>query len=245
MEIKNNPVGRLHNILREANAHKETSITQDVWMAVLDAPHGDMGSLLRLIAEVIHLQEQAKQALKEWVEGDQTIYLAPFHKLDQVFAKIDLSSRWSHSKQYLDETTLSALAFGSHLLESKYGTYQLTAEQTIEFIEKLEQLMRDCMNSNLPEPLQKLFHTNLDSLRQALIRYKISGIEGLEAEVDRVIGAMSRYSADIRDQTDETSKGFMKSVFEIIANLNESIQLAETAVKLTGPSFIALLPLLQ
>ncbi|WP_236238446.1 hypothetical protein [Pseudomonas faucium] len=245
MEIKNNPVGRLHDILREAFAHKETAITQTVWEAVLDAPPGDIGALLRLIADVIHLQEQAKQALKEGVEGDPSIYLAPFHKLDLVFAKIDLSTRWSNSRQHLDEVTLGALAFGNHVLEAKSGKCKLNSEQAIEFIERLDQLLRDCLNSNLPEPLQKLFQKNLESLRQALISYKISGIQGLEDEIDRLIGAMSRHSAEIRDQVDETSKGFMKSVFEIIAGINESIQLAETAVKLSGPAVVALLPIIQ
>lgn len=245
MEIKNNPVGRLHDILREACAHKESATTQAVWEAVLDARPGDIGGLLRLIADFIHLQEQAKQALKEGVEGDPSIYLAPFKKIDQVFARIDLSVRWGSLKQHLDESTLSALAFGNHVLAAKHGQCKLNSEQAGEFIEKLDQLLRDCLSSKLPESLQKLFQKNLESLRQALISYKISGTQGLEDEIDRLIGAMSRHSAEIRDQVDETSKGLMKSVFEIIAGINESIQLTETAVKLTGPAVVALLPIIQ
>lgn len=203
------------------------------------------GGLLRQIADLIHLQEQAKQALKEGVDGDPSIYLAPFEKLDQVFAKVDLSVRWQNSKQHLDEATLSALAFGNHVLEAKHGKCSLSHEQTIDFIEKLDQLLWDCLNSPLPEPLKKLFHKNLESLRQALISYKISGVQGLEDEVDRLVGAMSRHSAEIRDQEDDKSKGFMKSVFEVIASINESIQLAETAAKLSGPAVVALLPVIQ
>jgi len=245
MEIKNNPVGRLHDILREARSYKETEITQSVWEAVLGAQDGDIGGLLRMIADVIHLQEQAKKAILEGVEGDPTIYLAPFQKLDQVFAKIDLSVRWSNSRQHLDEATLNALAFGNHVLAAKHGKCKLDSEQVIEFIEKLDHLLRDCLHSNLPPTLQKFFQKNLESLRQALISYKISGIQGLEDEIDRLIGAMSRHSAEIRDQVDESSKGFMKSVFEIVANINESVQLAETAVTLSGPAIVALLPVIQ
>ncbi|MBH3412862.1 hypothetical protein [Pseudomonas putida] len=245
MEIKNNPVGRLHDIYLEARRHKDTSFTHEVWRDVLDAPPEDTGGLLRLIADVIHLQEQAKQALKDGVEGDQTIYLAPFTKLDQVFSKIDLSIRWQNYKQYLDDTTLNALAFGSHVLQAKHGNCNMTSEQNIEFIEKLDQLLRECIESNLPEQLKKLFHKNLESLRQALISYKISGVQGLEDELDRIVGAMSRHSAEIREQTDDASKGFMKSVFDVVGKINDSIQLAESAVKLSGPAVVALLPIFQ
>ncbi|WP_443693152.1 hypothetical protein ACRZ5O_08525 [Pseudomonas protegens] len=245
MEIKNNPVGRLHDIYREARNHKESNTTHSVWESVLAAPAGDLGELLRLIADVIHLQVQAKQALKDGVDGDPTIYLAPFKKLEQVFSKIQLHSPWANYRQYLDEATLNALAFGSHVLEAKSGRNPLTSEQTGEFLEKLDQLLRECLNSNLPESLMKLFHRNLESLRQALISYKISGIQGLEDEIDRVIGAMARHNSEIRDQTDDTSRGFMKSVFEVVANINESIQLAESVAKLSGPAIVALLPMLQ
>lgn len=245
MEIKNNPVGRLHDILREAYSFKNTEVTQNVWQAVLDAPVDDLGGLLKLLSDLILLKGQAKQAVIDGIEGDQTLYLAPFNKIDQLFARIDLSGGWNNSKQYLDEATLNALAFGNHVLEGKHGKCKLSSKQTVDFIEKLDQLLRDCLNSNLPETLKKLFHKNLESLRQALISYKISGTHGLEDEVDRLIGAMSRHSAEILDQVDEPSKGFMKSVFELVGNINESIQLVETAVKLSGPAVIALLPVIQ
>ncbi|MNJ57615.1 hypothetical protein D3C77_532110 [compost metagenome] len=121
----------------------------------------------------------------------------------------------------------------------------MSTEQAVDFIEKLDTLLRDCLNSNLPETLQKLFQSNLESLRRALISYKISGIQGIEDEVDRVVGAMTRHSSEIRDQTEETSKGFMNSFFELVGNINESIQLAETAAKLSGPAIVAFLPMLQ
>ncbi|MFJ2981174.1 MULTISPECIES: hypothetical protein [unclassified Pseudomonas] len=245
MEIKNNPVGRLHDVLREARGHKESAFVHEVWRVVLDAPLGDTGALLRRIADVIHLQEQAKQAIKEGIEGDQTIYLAPFQKIDQLFAKIDLSVRWTNSKLLLDDATLNALAFGNHVLEPKHGKFRLSSEQCIEFIEKLEHLLRDCISSTLPPELKKLFQKNLESLRQALISYKISGVQGLEDEVDRVIGALSRHSPQLRDQVDDNSKGFMKSVFELIANINETIQLTESAAKLSGPAIVTLLPFIN
>ena len=245
MDIKNNPVGRLHEILCEANNHQPGERAQSVWAKVLDAPAGDVGALLKLLAGLIDLKDEAKQALMDGVDGDPSIFLAPFTKIDQIFHRIDLSAQWNNSKQYLDIATLNALAFGDHLLERKQAKLSLTAEQTFDFIEKLDGLLRQCINSNLPAGLKKLFRRNLESLRQALITYKISGAQAVEDEVDRMIGAMSRHSSEITDQTDEESKGFMKSVFELIGNINESIQLAETAAKLSGPAVIAFLPMFQ
>ncbi len=243
MDIKNNPVGRLHDILRDAYRHRDADVTQRVWESVLGTPVGDLGGLLKRLSDVISLKEQAKQALVDGIDGDQSLYLNPFLKIDQMFARLDLSGGWSNSRQFLDEATLNALAFGNHALTGKLGMRILTSEQAVDFIEKLDQLLRDCLDSNLPEALQKLFHNNLESLRQALISYKISGNQGLESELDRMIGSMSRHSSVLLDQKDEVSKGFMKSVFEIVGNINNSIQVAEATAKLAGPAVMALLPL--
>lgn len=245
MEIKNNPVGRLYDIYCEARGHNEASITQDVWVSVLGAPAGNVGELLRLIADVIRLQGEAKQALIDGVEGDPTIFLTPFEKLDQLFSRIQLSAQWVHSKQYLDDTTLSALAFGNHFLQNKYNKSPLTAYQASEFIKKLDELLRECLDSELPEPLMKLFQKNLESLRSALISYKILGIQGLEDEIDRTLGALSRHGTAIQQEANDTARGFMKSVFEAISNINESIQLTETTAKIATAATLALLPLFQ
>ncbi|AJQ50986.1 MULTISPECIES: hypothetical protein [Pseudomonas] len=245
MEIKNNPVGRLHDILREASLRQDAEVTRSVWERVLDAPEGDAGTLLSRLADLVQLQREAKQALIDGVEGDPSIYLAPFEKIDLIFSRIDLSTRWDVSKQYLDNTTLSALAFGNHVLQVKYSNPQINNAQTSEFIEALDRLLHQCLNSELPTSLKQMFTSNLESLRQALIAYRISGTNGIEAEIDRIIGAMSRHSSTILDQKDEKSITFMRSVFELVSGINDSIQLAENAVRLSGPAVVALLPLFQ
>lgn len=244
MDIKNNPVGRLHAILREASSHGDGAPTQAVWQTVLGAPPGDIGSLLKSIADLIHLQAEAKQALVDGIPGDQRIYLAPFEKIDNLFKRIDLTSRWAQHKQHLDEATLNALAFGDHVLEPKFGRTPLNADLVKQFIEQLDKLLLECIESELPDALKYFFKANLESLRQALLSYKISGSQGIEDEIDRIWGTMSRHSAVINDQVNGSSKGLMKSIFELIGNVNDSIQLTETTLKLAGPVVAPWLPLL-
>ncbi|WP_442109154.1 hypothetical protein [Pseudomonas sp. NUPR-001] len=244
MEIKNNPVGRLYAILREASGHGDGSPTHAVWQTVLGVPNGDTGALLKSIANLIHLQGEAKQALIDGIPGDQTIYLAPFAKIDNLFKKIDLTSRWAQHRQHLDEATLSALAFGDHVLEPQFGKTTLNADLVKTFVEQLDKLLLQCIDSDLPVALKRFFKDNLESLRQALLSYKIYGAQGIEDEIDRIWGTMSRHSADISDQVNGSSKGLMKSIFELIGNVNNSIQITETTLKLAGPVIAPWLPFL-
>lgn len=245
MEIKNNPVGRLHDILREARAHGNGTRVGEVWRSVLNLPENDTGALLKGIAGVIQLHSEGKQAIVSGVPGDQNIFLAPFTRLEALFADFNLNAQWSSSRQILDEATLSALAFGNHYLEPIFRKSAINSDLISEFLDTLDSLLHQCLESDLPPPIKKLFRDSLEALRSVLLSYKISGPDGIQDEIDRIMGAMSRHTSEIRKHINEPSNGFMKATFDIIRDINDSVQFAESVTSLAGPAAVTILPLLN
>ncbi|MGY2365604.1 hypothetical protein ACW9IO_23880 [Pseudomonas azotoformans] len=246
MEIKNNPTGRLFDILTAVKRRNDTIQTRAVWSDAFGCEPNDTAALLNCIADLIRLVAEAKDATMRLIKGDQAIYLAPFPTIEAMLSRLNLDNQWQGSKVHLNEKTMMGLQFGDHALAFHYGERQFDDELISGFIRQLDELLKQCLDSDLSENLKKLFHRNLEALRHALIVFKISGASGLEDEIDRVTGSIIRNTGEIKSSTSESSnKDFTNKVFELITKLNESIQIVQNTVALSGPATTALAMLLH
>ncbi|MCJ7956356.1 MAG: hypothetical protein MUW57_07330 [Pseudomonas sp.] len=202
--------------------------------------------MLNALADLINLVAEAKEATTRLVPGDPAIFLAPFPSIETMLSRLNLDNQWQASKVHLDEKTMLGLQFGDHALSFHYGKQQFDDELISEFIRQLDELLRQCLDSGLSENLKKLFHRNLEALRHALMVFKISGASGLEDEIDRVNGSIVRHAEEIKASTsDSTNKDFTDKVFDMITKLNESVQMVQNVVALSGPATTGLAMLLQ
>lgn len=246
MEIKNNPTGRLLDILTVVKKRNDNVQTRAVWSSALGCESADTAALLNCIADLIRLVAEAKDATMRLVQGDQTIYLAPFPTIESMFSRLNLDNHWHTSKVHLDDKTMLGLQFGDHALTFHYGEKKFDDELITGFIRQLDELLQQCLDSGLSENLKKLFHRNLEALRHALMVFKISGASGLEDEIDRVTGSIFRHAEEIKaSASDSANKDFTDKVFDMITKLNESVQMVQNVVALSGPATTGLAMLLQ
>lgn len=161
METRSNPTGRLLDIMVAAKAFPDQTVTRQVWASVFSCPANDTGALLEALANLIKLLVEAKDATERFVPGDQTIYMAPFPKIETILSRLHLDGRWQPLKAHLDERTISGLEFGSHILTPHYSEVSLNRALIESFIEQLNTLAQECLNSDFPENLKKFFIRNL------------------------------------------------------------------------------------
>ncbi|WP_447795986.1 hypothetical protein [Pseudomonas moraviensis] len=246
MEVKVNPTGRLLDILVNVRAKPDTLSARKVWAAAFDCEPSDTGAILGCLADLIKLLEEAKEATKRFVPGDLTIYLAPFPKIEAMLSRVHLDNTWQPSKVHLDEKTMSGLEFGDHMLTQFYGNNSLSGELIHNFITQLNELLQQCLSSDLPLELKKIFVKNLEALRHALMAYKLSGADGLIDEIDRTAGSLFRYRDDIQAASSEAhTKEFTTKFFDMISKLNDSVQIVQNAAYLVGPAAGGIAMLLQ
>lgn len=76
--------------------------------------------------------------------------------------------------------------------------------------------------------------------------FKISGVQGLDDEIDRVVGSLLRHKGEIITATPkDKEKVFTLAFFDVISKLSDSIQVAQTTVALSTPASAGLLYLIQ
>lgn len=237
METKNNPTGRLLDILIAAKGHNGNQTTRNVWASVFGRDPADTGVLLEALADLIKLLAEAKSATERFVPGDPTIFLAPFPKVEAMLSQVNLEAAWAGLVPHLDDRVMAGLEFGDHALTAHYGKFPLNSALIDDFTTQLSELLQRCLNTDLPDDLKKLFIKNLEALRHALLVFKISGAKGLEDEIDRVLGSLLRHGEEIKTASSEgKAKVFTMAVFDVITKLNEAVQIVQNTATLAAPA---------
>lgn len=241
MEIKNNPTGRLLDILQRVNSIPDHTRCRDAWAQIFACDRNDTSALLNGVARLINLLNEAKEATMQHAPGDPTIYLAPFPQIEVMLSRFSLEQQWNTIKAHVNDKMISGLEFGDHMLGFKYGATAFDQQEIDALLSGLAELLGECLNSQLPENMKRLFAKNIEGLRSALIGYRISGAEGIQDEIDRIGGAIYRYKAEVESaQQDPQTSGLMDKFFSLVGRINDSVQVVENAQTI-GASIVLML----
>ncbi|MNI58737.1 hypothetical protein D3C73_1138620 [compost metagenome] len=194
---------------------------------------------------LMDLCDSAEAAIREFVPGDQSLFLPPFARINQLLSNHVPNKQWQGYKVLLDATTMTALKFGNYSLGLAYPAAKPeTSARIADFIEKLDDLLAECLESDLTDQIKKLFIHHLEAIRKSLLDYRVGAPAELTVVVDQAVGAMHRHLTSIEEQPAgalETAK----KVFSAIATANEVITFTQTALLLSAPVAAMLLPHLK
>lgn len=237
MEVKNNPAGRLHDLLRAAQKQPPKEKARNAWAKVFGVEPSDTGMLLEMLANLIGLVSDTKTSIERLDDVDHALYLKPFKKLETFLSQVNLDAQWEQWQKQLDEPTLYGLQFAADRLSRNTGSTSIS-EKDIESLQaELEQFVTSVLESDLPQGMKALFLRNLESLRHALLVYRIRGIDGLENELERAVGSLMLNQQHIPPAGDETPpRKFWERFFVVIDRINKAVTLSRGANELAGPT---------
>lgn len=236
MPKRNNPAGRLHDILSEAldtNAGK----VRNAWAKVFDLEPNDTGRILYQLGQLIQLIEKAKDAVADLPNHDHDLYLQPLHELASVFSYIALDETWNEFRQRVDKSTMRSLAFCADALGVHSRETELPASMLAGLQARAEQLIEEMLASELPQELKELVISNLELVRSALLNYRLHGSEGLRHAMDINIGTVIRMASRINT---EEQKAQAKKIWEFLVNLDTALSLASVGYQVAPPMFAVL-----
>jgi hypothetical protein len=246
VEVKNNPAGRLHDLLELARQQNPRISSRTAWAAVFGVEAADTGALLKMLADLIDLSHETKSAIQRLQDVDHDIYLRPFKKIEAALSHVSFEAPWEHSKNHLDDQTLYGLKFASDRLARVSGYTQITADELDSLRQSLEQVLSDVLNSQLPQSLKLLFVRNIEALRHALLAYKIRGIEGLEEELARAVGSLVLHKDEIPPPgTKSPDRKAWESFFVLVDRFNKVVELAKNAGSVAVPAIPVVLEMLK
>lgn len=242
MDVKTEPAGRLIDILEEARAKPETSSVRVVWGEVFGVDAEETGTILKMLAELIQLVSHAKYQIQKLEGVDNELYLYPFRRVEKLLSTINLEASWKHNKGIIDDQTIFGLKFGSDRLNREIKISAIK-EKDLELIKtSLTELSDLVQNSDLEIELKRLLVRNLESLRRAIVAYKINGIEGLETELEACVGAVVLNKDKVKRAADAPKgKTILEKYFSCLNFVNKTVSAAQNVEKLSESGLTKLL----
>lgn len=241
MEVKNNPAGRLHDLLSAARHQNPRENARKAWAAVFGIEPDDTGTLLKMLADLIDLAHETKVSIQRLDDVNHQLHLKPFKKIEALLSQLNLEASWESSMNYLDEPTLYGLQFSADRLSRASGFTQIGNDDILSLRKQIEELVNSVVDSSLPQELKLLLLRNLEAIRHALLAYRVRGIEGLQEEVERSVGSILLHRSDIVASKDKPEEQKVwQSFFKVIEQLNKLVSLARNTKELAAPALQAI-----
>lgn len=230
MEVKVNPVGRLHDLLQDLLNTQQTLPIRVGWARVFQCDPDDTQELLSLIVEVIQLTKNAKEAVAANPKANLAIWLEPFDNVQRFLSITNLDNHFGNHSALLGPKTMQGLQFGENLVDMNRGvTASIPSDEISALLDGLSDVLSQVLDSELPPELKRLFASNLEHLRHALISFRISGIEGLIDELDRSWGSLLRHSDEINKKGSGAEKSVVTSLFQLLERVNQAATFTQNA----------------
>src|SRR5689334_11826717 len=104
MQVKNNPAGRLFDILNLARQQGPRESARKVWATVFDVSPDDTGSILKMLADLIDLAHETKAAIRKLDDIDHKLHLRPFKNIEKLLSHLNMESAWEPLKNQIDDS---------------------------------------------------------------------------------------------------------------------------------------------
>ncbi|SUD80245.1 hypothetical protein [Pseudomonas putida] len=237
----NNPAGELLQLMKKILEQADDLPMAQVWAVCFGCKSTNSGEIVQGIMRAIELTEEGRQATKSFVQGDPSIYLAPFDNIEQFLHNHGFNGKVSSYRPFLNAATITALSFVDHMLSQEYSSEHPGAMKNVrEFIQALDELLEECLSSDISSGLKELFTHHLETLRQALYEYRLGGEAKLHAAMDQFTGSMIRNRESIGAEFNKVEDIMGKSV-GIMTKIEELVIKTKAVATLAAPAATNLL----
>lgn len=211
---KNNPAGRLYDILQKAKGRPDTEQTKTAWSKVLDIDDNDI-LITKAVIGLHSLSEEIQSIITMNSQLNHALYLKSFNRINNALFPLHLYNQWSTVKGHLTEEALTRLQFCAEELSTFYSEETLSTEDLNEIIKIIEELFEAVFNSSLPDLLRLTLLEEIERLRNSITLYKIKGARGLKQALQATIGAVVANQEELKCST--------KNNLDVLTRLGELI----------------------
>lgn len=234
MEIKkDNPAGRLYEILAKAKNQPPDNALKTVLTAALNASN-DVDFYKRLV----HLKElvnEVKETVQNMENINKELYLSHYPQIEQLTQTSNLDIPWKNVIHLLGEPALINVAHIAEILP--YNCRENLIEENVlnELIFEIEEVIKKVNDSSLIIELKRLIIDQLYIILNSIYSYKIRGVKGLRNALTTSLGEFIINYKLFKDaeNTDEV-KSFKSILFKthsIVTSAFTYYQIAQEGVR--------------
>lgn len=236
MEVKSDPAGRLCDLLQAARSKPENKKVRAVWAEVFGVSEKDTGAILRMISDLIQVSYKTKDRILQLENVAHSLYLKPFDNIERLFSQINLEGPWQTGKRCLDEPTIYGLKFCSDQLRREIAVSQVEHQEIENLQKSVNELIEIVIKLDFESSLKSILIRNLESLRAALLAYRIKGIEGIETELELSLGLLILNKSKVADAVEKSSekRGFFARYLPFLDGINKTVSTAKNIDDASG-----------
>jgi hypothetical protein len=234
-----NPPGRLHAILTDAKKMQDGDTCQAVWQRVLLVePGAGSAILVGKLMGVFDLYVRSRELVAS-IDHDAEVLGECFPNIEKaLLASMNLSNQWGSAKGPLNDGTLYALRTCSYMLAQRGYQAKLPKEDLDTIREQIQRLVTKIMKAEqLDVDFREFLLKHLRMLENAIIDYRLRGVEGIVESLERALGEMA-LRPDVRANMQATEAG--ESLWTILSRVSSVVSIVSNTLKIGGYCVAAL-----
>ncbi|WP_152597682.1 hypothetical protein [Pseudomonas lutea] len=240
--MKNNPAGVLLEKMMAVKASDHHLPMTTIWASVFKCDVADTREIVGGLVMLMELIKDAKAAVRAYAPGDPKLFLAPIDRVEMFLTTHHLASQLGSYVGFLDASTMTALEITDHILQLNFLDEHPGATKDVrDFIVTLDNILEECLASDLSQELKDLFVMNLEALRQALLRFRVGGEAVLQSALDGVTGSIVRNKDSIKNEY-EIAEEFVSKTAGFMGKIEDLMNRGQNIVALASPVMNVLLP---
>lgn len=210
MVKRDNPAGRLHEILTEARTCGNT-VTYEVWAQVLKTEPGNKADIIRRVSLLQELLGEVKTKIS-CIEGLNTdLYLSTFQHLENAINVTNFDVPWDSYKPQLNDAAMLNLAHCAEQL-SRYDESQIDENELSELLKSIDELSDKIRSGTISKPLQEIMLDLLETMRRSINEYRIRGAAGMKRELAYSVGVLIQHHAEFKAEETKEEVGMFGKV---------------------------------
>ena len=237
-EIPNNPAARLHSILLKGKAKGPSAAFRVVCAEIFQLDSQDIASVLRVVSDMVFLVRDAKKAVVALEDIDNSLFVAPFDKIERALNQVNVQGNWGAFYDQLDEGTMTGLAFCADTLRVRCPEPVPQQVALDELLALVDETIAAVIKSTAPQQLKSVILEHLEAIKRAIKRFDIWGTKGLTNALESSVGAVL-VERDVFSS--ERNHSTVKNFFEVLGRVNLVVTLTEKADVLISTTIKALL----
>ena len=236
MEVRENSAGRLYDLLSQARSISGNKPVRHIWSELFGFDSNDIEQVFIIVADMINLVQAAKEDVSKLHGVNHELYLKPFGRVEGLLKIVNLDIPWDSIKGTLDEATMYGLQICSDALGRQRGTLKVDEDRIAEIQKDIEGLSGRVIALDIPGNIKQLIILNLDNIRKAIITYRIKGVDGLQAEIERAIGSIYLHQDEIKNVQEQPNvKDVIATYFGTLEKINQLIMFAKNITEVALP----------
>lgn len=231
-EVNVNSINRLNEIILKT-LHVDNGIPiKNMWAEVFEVDCNDTYRILYNLAELNKIIENVKEEIDSIEKLNKDIYLKPILSIERAIKVLDLNTISSGFKSRINDNTIQALAFCVDVLSREKSVEKIDEEEIKNIQKNIEEFIEEIINSDIADELKDFILKNLNNTRDAIINYRLRGLEGLKDAIEKSVGQIF-YNSQLIKKNDGSE--FVRRIFGILTKIELMLSIGSNGQSLLEP----------